>query len=119
MMVGPIKNKESGSLPHSSVLSDSGTAGDFYGNKMNLVGEFTQDRGIEEFEPLVLTDFRNAGSRPYRKETTTSCGMITKLFEKPYRVLKHHHNMLCLLNLRIAKKVLDKLTKIAYISSRD
>ena len=107
-MVGPIKNKESGSLPHSSVLSDSGTAGDFYGNKMNLVGEFTQDRGIEEFEPLVLTDFRNAGSRPYRKETTTSCGMITKLFEKPYRVLKHHHNMLCLLNLRIAKKVLDK-----------
>ena len=118
-MVGPIKNKESGSLPHSSVLSDSGTAGDFYGNKIDLVGEFTQDRGIEEFEPLVLTDFRNAGSRPYRKETTTSCGMITKLFEKPYRVLKHHHNMLCLLNLRIAKKVLDKLTKIAYISSRD
>ena len=107
-MVGPIKNKESGSLLHSSVLSDSGTAGDFYGNKMNLVGEFTQDRGIEEFEPLVLTDFRNAGSRPYRKETTTSCGMITKLFEKPYRFLKHHHNMLYLLNLRIAKKVLDK-----------
>ena len=95
-MVGPIKNKESGSLPHSSVLSDSGTAGDFYGNKMNLVGEFTQDRVIEEFEPLVLTDFRNAGSRPYRKETTTSCGMITKLFEKPYRFLKHHHNMLYL-----------------------
>ncbi len=107
-MVGPIKNKESGSLPHSSVLSDSGSPGDFYGNKMNLVGEFTQDRVIEEFEPLVLTDLRNAGSRPYRKETTTSCGMITKLFEKPYRFLKHHHNMLYLLNLRIAKKVLDK-----------
>ena len=107
-MVGPIKNKESGSLPHSSVLSDSGTAGDFYGNKMNLVGEFTQDRGIEEFEPLVLTDFRNAGSRPYRKETTTSCGMITKLFEKPYRFSKRYHNMLILLNLRIAKIVLDK-----------
>ena len=108
MMVGPIKNKESGSLPHSSVLSDSGLAGDFYGNKMNLVGGFTQDRGTEEFEPLVLTDFRNAGSRPYRKETTTSCGMITKLFEKPYRFSKRYHNMLCLLNLRIAKKVLDK-----------
>ncbi len=107
-MVDPIENKESGSLPHSSVLSDSGSPGDFYGNKMNLVGEFTQDRVIEEFEPLVLTDFRNAGSRPYRKETTTSCGMITKLFEKPYRFLKHHHNMLYLLNLRIAKKVLDK-----------
>ena len=108
MMVGPIKNKESGSLPHSSVLSDSGSPGDFYGNKMNLGGGFTQDRGIEEFEPLVLTDFRNAGSRPYRKETTTSCGMITKLFEKPYRFSKRYHNMLCLLNLRIAKIVLDK-----------
>ena len=107
-MVGPIKYKESGSLPHSSVLSDSGHTGDFYGNKMNLVGEFTQDRGIEEFEPLVLTDFRNAGSRPYRKETTTSCGMITKLFEKPYRFSKRYHNMLYLLNLRIAKIVLDK-----------
>ena len=81
-MVGPIKNKESGSLPHSSVLSDSGSPGDFYGNKMNLVGEFTQDRGIEEFEPLVLTDFRNAGSRPYRKETTTSCGKVLTLSEK-------------------------------------
>ena len=108
MMVGPIKYKESGSLPHSSVLSDSGLAGDFYGNKMNLVGEFTQDRGIEEFEPLVLTDFRNAGSRPYRKETTTSCGMITKFFEKARRFSKRYHNMLYLLNLRIAKIVLDK-----------
>ena len=109
-MVGPIENKESGSFLHSSVLSDSGVVlpGDFYGNKMNLVGEFTQDRGIEEFEPLVLTDFRNAGSRPYRKETTTSCGMITKFFEKARRFSKRYHNMLILLNLRIAKIVLDK-----------
>ena len=66
MMVGPIKYKESGSLPHSSVLSDSGHTGDFYGNKMNLVGGFTQDRGTEELEPLVLTDFRKTGFRPYR-----------------------------------------------------
>ena len=80
MMVGPIKNKESGSLPHSSVLSDSGLAGDFYGNKMNLVGEFTQDRGTEEFEPLVLTDFRNAGSRPYRN-------YFKKVLDKPAEIV--------------------------------
>ena len=76
MMVGPIKNKESGSLPHSSVLSDSGSSGDFYGNKMNLVGEFTQDRGTEELEPLVLTDFRKTGSRPYRN-------YFKKVLDKP------------------------------------
>ena len=80
MMVGPIKYKESGSLPHSSVLSDSGHAGDFYGNKMNLVGEFTQDRGTEEFEPLVLTDFRNAGSRPYRN-------YFKKVLDKPAEIV--------------------------------
>ena len=81
-MVGPIENKESGSFLHSSVLSDSGVVlpGDFYGNKMNLVGEFTQGRGIEEFEPLVLTDFRNAGSRPYRN-------YFKKVLDKPAEIV--------------------------------
>ena len=81
-MVGPIENKESGSFLHSSVLSDSGVVlpGDFYGNKMNLVGEFTQDRGIEEFEPLVLIDFRNAGSRPYRN-------YFKKVLDKPAKIV--------------------------------
>ena len=80
MMVGPIKYKESGSLPHSSVLSDSGHAGDFYGNKMNLVGEFTQDRGTEKLAPLVLTDFRKPGFRPYRN-------YFKKVLDKPAEII--------------------------------
>ena len=79
-MVDPIENKESGSLPHSSVLSDSGSPGDFYGNKIDLVGGFTQDRGIEELEPLVLIDFRETGSRPYRN-------YFKKVLDKPAEIV--------------------------------
>ena len=79
-MVGPIKYKESGSFPHSSVLSDSGSSGDFYGNKIDLVGGITQDRGTEELAPLVLTDFRKTGSRLYRN-------YFKKVLDKPAEIV--------------------------------